>query len=178
GVRVIAATNMDLENAVQTAQFRADLYYRLKVVEITIPPLRDRLEDVPMLSTHFLDKFAKELNLAAQPRLSPELVQHLQTEQWDGNVRQLENSLYSALIHARPPYLLTPADFPRKPPALSNDTLEASSSFDMLSKKLLLKTLADNDWDTAKTAEKLHVSRGTVYYRLKKYGIDPKDFSR
>lgn len=169
-LRIVAATNKNLEKAIQHGHFRADLYYRLKVVELTIPPLRERPEDIAMLCAHFLEKFAKDLKLGSPPRLSPELLQYFQTKQWEGNIRQLENGLYAALIHAHPPYLLTKDDFPDEAPTFSHD--DDDPSFDKISKQLLLKTLENQGWDTTKAAEKLKVSRGTIYYRLKKYGVD------
>ncbi|MEC4677876.1 MAG: helix-turn-helix domain-containing protein, partial [Nitrospirota bacterium] len=149
-----------------------DLYYRLKVLEIMIPPLREHPEDIRMLCTHFLEKFAEELNLASPPRPSPELLQYFQAEQWQGNIRQLENCLYGALVYAHPPYLLTKDDFPDEAPTFSHD--DDDPSFDKISKQLLLQTLENQGWDTTKAADKLKVSRGTIYYRLKKYGIDLK----
>ncbi|NOY83495.1 MAG: FHA domain-containing protein [Nitrospirae bacterium] len=169
-VRIVAATNKNLEKAMQNGSFRADLYYRLKVLEMMIPPLREHPEDIHMLCTHFLEKFAEELNLAPPPQPSPELLQYFQTEQWQGNIRQLENCLYGALVYAHPPYLLTKDDFPDEAPTFSHD--DDDPSFDKISKQLLLQTLENQGWDTTKAADKLKVSRGTIYYRLKKYGVD------
>ncbi|MGE4297777.1 MAG: sigma-54-dependent transcriptional regulator [Desulfovibrionaceae bacterium] len=99
-VRIIAATNRDLEAAVAAGQFREDLYYRLKVVTLNLPPLRDRKEDVAMLADHFLDRFAREMGVT-NPGITPEAGMLLGEYDWPGNVRELSNSLQKALIFNR-----------------------------------------------------------------------------
>jgi len=99
-VRVIAATHRDLETAVQQKQFREDLYYRLNVVVILLPPLRERKEDIPDLVNYFLQKYGTELGAIA-PSIDPEAVRFLQVQNWPGNVRELENTVRRVLLHAR-----------------------------------------------------------------------------
>ncbi|MCS7209574.1 MAG: sigma-54 dependent transcriptional regulator [Fimbriimonadales bacterium] len=100
-VRLVAATNRNLEEAVESGAFRSDLYYRLQVVHIHLPPLRERREDIPLLANHFLRKFAEE-NGRALREISPEAMQILQNACWKGNVRELENVLESAVVLASP----------------------------------------------------------------------------
>jgi DNA-binding NtrC family response regulator len=96
-IRLIAATNRDLNEAVRTGEFRQDLYYRLAVVRLTMPPLRDRREDIPMLTRHFLQKYAKRSNVKPKP-VSREAMAALVNYEWPGNVRELENAIERALV--------------------------------------------------------------------------------
>ncbi len=104
-VRLVAATNRDLEQAVQAGTFRADLFYRLQVVHIHLPPLRERPEDIPLLVQHFIQKYAQENNRAIR-EVSPEVMRVLQAYPWPGNVRELENALESAIVLAPPDAIL------------------------------------------------------------------------
>jgi transcriptional regulator with GAF, ATPase, and Fis domain len=107
-VRIIAATNRDLEAALAAGRFREDLYYRLKVVTIWLPPLRDRLEDVPILADYFLNRFAQEMGLN-NPGMTPEAKEVLKQYQWPGNVRELANTIQKAVIFSRG-YLIRPEE--------------------------------------------------------------------
>src|SRR5207244_5887952 len=98
--RVIAATNRDLEAAIKQQQFREDLYYRLSVVVITLPPLRERKEDIPELVRYFLRKYAAELGVA-DPSIHGNATEFLQTQNWPGNVRELENVIRKVLLLAQ-----------------------------------------------------------------------------
>ena len=108
--RCVAATNKNLEELVKAGTFRPDLYYRLKVFAIDLPPLRERREDMPLLADHFLTKFATAMNKPV-PTLSPEAVELLLSHDWPGNVRELENAIERALVIGRGPEI-QPADFP------------------------------------------------------------------
>jgi DNA-binding NtrC family response regulator len=99
-VRVIAATHCDLERAIQEKQFRQDLFYRLSVVVINLPPLRERKEDIPALVKYFLQKYGSELG-SGQPAILPEALEFLQAQSWPGNVRELENAVRKVLLLAR-----------------------------------------------------------------------------
>ena len=99
-VRVIAATHRDLESAIQQKQFREDLYYRLSVVVITLPPLRDRKEDIPELINYFLRRHSAEMGVA-NPSIHPETIEFLRTQSWPGNVRELENLIRKVLLLAQ-----------------------------------------------------------------------------
>jgi len=107
-VRVVTATNQDLENAVKEGKFREDLYYRLQVVQIIIPPLRDRLDDIPLLVEHFIDKYAKD-NGKSVRYASPEALELMMNYRWPGNVRELENAIERAIVLADADvHLITP----------------------------------------------------------------------
>lgn len=178
-VRVIAATNKNLEQAVQRGAFRPDLYYRIKVVQMTLPPLRERSEDIPLLTLHFLQKFSEELKLPALPMLTADAMCQLQNKRWPGNVRQLENFLYNALIQSHPPYVLDSQtlfhDSSQDEGSYPTDGVSHEEFPTAVTKQLLIQTLKEHHWNTAKVAEILRVSRGTVYYRLKKYGIEIRE---
>ncbi|MGD9853077.1 MAG: sigma 54-interacting transcriptional regulator [Nitrospirales bacterium] len=180
-VRVIAATNRDLEKAITQEEFRADLYYRLKVAQIHIPPLRERKEDIPSLIEHFLKKISSELELSQVITVTDEAKLFLQMGSWPGNVRQLSNTLYSACLQARRTTIIDKMLLEKDAASwlgeYSDETQEAP--LDSLNKQALLKILHDCQWDTTKAAEVLKVSRGTIYYKMRKYGIEtPKPFSR
>lgn len=180
-VRVVAATNKDLEHAVTEGAFRADLYYRIKVVQIIIPPLRERSEDIPLLTTHILRKIFKEMELATVPLITSDAMQRLQGAKWPGNVRHLENVLYSAVVRSKPPYVIDNSILISDSNTWSGGAEDNDGSpidFDSINKDLLLKVLKEYQWDTVKAAEVLKVSRGTIYYKLKKYGIEPANFTR
>jgi DNA-binding NtrC family response regulator len=100
--RIITATNKDLQKEVDEGQFRADLFYRLNVVTLTLPPLRDRVQDIPLLTKHFLEKFARELRLPV-PTITPAVLDRLKRYNWPGNIRELENAIERAMV-------LTPGD--------------------------------------------------------------------
>ncbi len=178
--RVITATNRDLSRAVDAGDFRADLYYRLKVVQIALPPLRQHPEDIPLLVTHFTKKITNELDLKNQPTYTDDAMYLLKISSWPGNVRQLENTLYSAILRSRTSMII---DKPLLLQDMSNEEAEPESAdaapFDKVNKQTLLEVLTQQQWDTSKAAEILKVSRGTIYYKMKKYGIEtPRPSSR
>ncbi len=173
-VRVIAATNRDLEQDVEKGAFRADLYYRIKVLQVSLPPLRERAEDIPRLIEYFVDKFTAELGLLSVPILKLALIEKLQASKWPGNIRQLNNTIYSALVQSEFPHLITEdLLFPDAAPLPNEEVMRPS--FTDASRDLLLKVLKAHQGSTQKAAAELGVSRATIYNRLKKYGIDLKD---
>jgi transcriptional regulator with PAS, ATPase and Fis domain len=172
-VRLITATNKDLEVAIRDGQFRSDLYFRLRVVQIHLPPLRDRKGDIPLLIDHILSKITHEHKLSQRPVLTESAAEKLREHHWHGNVRQLENTIYNAFISTSPPHLIDEADL-----ELQNDLSIPSKSFDEINRQLLIDTLRECNWDTAKTAAVLKVSRGSIYYKCKKLGIDIKQLSK
>ena len=172
-VRIVAATNRDLEHAVKQQEFRPDLYYRLRVVQIELPPLRERMEDIPQLVTHFVRKISADIGFAQEPLVSEEALQRLMSASWPGNVRQLENTLYSAMIRAPHSPVIEEATLMEDMASwLSAETREEEAPLETLSKQALLQVLTQHQWDTTKAAEVLKVSRGTIYYKMKKYGIE------
>lgn len=172
-VRLIAATNKDLEEAIRTGQFRSDLYFRLQVVQIHLPPLRDRRGDIPLLIDHVLSKITKEHKLPQRPVLTAKATEKLRAYPWPGNIRQLENTLLNAFITTPPPHLIDDKDL-----ELQVDFNISSKSFDDINRQLLIETLKDCNWDTAKAATVLKVSRGSIYYKCKKLGINIKQLSQ
>jgi len=178
-VRVVAATNRDLERAVSEEEFRADLYYRLRVVEVPLPPLRDRLEDIPSLVAHLQGKISKELGLQNKVEISEEAIRKLKKGHWPGNIRQLENVLYAASLRARAKGLVDGDSIMADARSWMESPIEHDAPLDTISKNLLLDVLVQHQWDTVKAATALKVSRGTIYYKMKKYGIEaPRSLGR
>jgi two-component system response regulator HydG len=168
--RVLAATNKDLLKEVKNANFREDLFYRLNVIPIQIPPLRNRRNDIPLLARYFLRHFATEQETLAQ-RFSSEAMRNLLDYSWPGNVRELENSIEHAVVLAKAKYIET-SDLPAA--LLHAKTGEAAGSNRSIvehERKLLLEVLAECDWNKKAAAHQLGISRSTLYDKLKKYQI-------
>ncbi len=182
-VRVIAATNKDLERAVRKAEFREDLYWRINVVTIRLPPLRDRRDDLPPLIDHMLDRFRFELKLAVKA-MSPAARQLLLHYDWPGNVRELENTLCRAMILCDGD-VLTPGDLPpRIRGELPGSDPDAGAEFDTikladavreaterLEKMLIRSRLAQHRDNRTATAESLGISRKTLFNKMREYRI-------
>jgi len=179
--RVIAATNRDLRAMTREGAFREDLYYRLNVVPIRVPPLRERKQDIPMLARHFADAAAKRLRRVIDPlpaRVLDGLLQH----EWPGNIRELENVLERAVIFAEGPRLDLPDDWKAElplPSAPAPGELEPRqppepSSLAAVSKAHILRVLEETHWVIAGprgAAAKLEMNRSTLSARMKKLGI-------
>ncbi len=173
-VRIIAATNKDLELEINKNTFRRDLYYRLGVIKLHIPPLRERCDDIPLLSQHFINILCRRLN-TAKKTLSPEVIFLFQHYSWPGNVRELQNVLESAvqwtngatitreLIESLLPSITTP---PRIVPETKNKFVDEPSE-----KQLIESLLVKYDNNKSKAAKALGVSRKTLYKRLSEYGL-------
>ncbi len=178
-VRILAATNKDLPGAVRNKAFREDLYYRLNVLAIHIPPLRRREGDVALLTRVFLDKFASTLR-KRRLRLSPEAMDALEAYHWPGNIRELENCI-ERLVNVAQGDSIGIADLPqniaadmaRKPFAKSGG---ASMSLKGLQKALILETLRETDGNLRRASSILNISRTTLYAKLKKYNIEVGSF--
>ncbi len=167
-VRVIAATNRDPEKMMAAGSFREDLFYRLNVVPIHIPPLRDHPEDIPLLAEHFLGRAAARSETASK-RLTPEALRLLMTHPWPGNVRELENAMEYAALTAldgwlRPEALPERVGQPREPALLSSSLAQAE-------RNLILQALASAGSLTA-AARELHISRPTLWRKMKKLSIE------
>jgi DNA-binding NtrC family response regulator len=166
-VRVVAATNRDLKRRVEAGEFREDLFYRLSVVTITLPPLRERREDIPLLAQHFLEKLARAGNGPARA-LAPEALERLGGYDWPGNVRELENvivraaTLSPALVLTADDLALTRADAPAAGPALP----AARMTLDAVKQWYLARVLADVGGNKQRAAEILGVDRRTLYRML------------
>ncbi|MBD3290310.1 response regulator [candidate division KSB1 bacterium] len=168
-VRVVAATNKLLFQLVQNGQFREDLYYRLNVVNITIPPLRDRKEDIPFLVDHFLHKYSKDERFA----ITDEALRVLHEYDWRGNVRELENAIERASVIATSP-VITPDLLPPMIRDFSpNNTSHSTEnrSLDQIERQAIENALDKTAGNQTKAARLLNIPRHVLIYRMKKYGI-------
>jgi two-component system response regulator HydG len=176
-VRVIAATNRDLFRAVTEGRFREDLYYRLNVVNLLVPPLRERKEDVPLLAQHFLKIFA-ERNRKTLKGFTPRAMDRLLHYPWPGNVRELMNSVERGVVLSRADIL----DEQDVAPVLETQTLEApasqaaaaaggETSLESVEKATILKTLEEAGGNKSEAARRLGITRRTLHLKLKKYGV-------
>jgi two-component system response regulator PilR (NtrC family) len=179
-VRIVAATNRDLHADAQVGRFREDLYYRLNVIQLTLPPLRERMEDVPLLAQHFLDKFAREQGRPAC-RLSDGALARILAYDFPGNVRELENTIERAVALCRgdliEPELLPAALLaPRLPTALAPQLPSNGASLDDLmnafERDLLLAALAKSGGVKKRAAQLLGITFRSFRYRLEKLGLD------
>ncbi len=172
-VRIIAATNQPLEPLVKSGKFREDLFDRLNVVAITLPPLRERKEDIPFLANHFLQKYSEE-NHKNISHLSPEAIEILIRYSWPGNVRELEHTIERAVIFSIHPMIL-PEDLPRKifeeTGSLEVLLPEKPLSLRELEKRYVLKVLQETGGNKKKASEILGIDRVTLYRILEKEGL-------
>ncbi len=173
-VRVVAATNRDLEGMVRSGAFREDLYYRLNVVVIDLPPLRERREDIPLLVERFLERFAAESHAGAKT-ISREAMDLLLKYSYPGNVRELENLILRAVVLARGPQV-TSADLPLHVSELAAETPpEARTFVDRVAefeRRLIVEALARADGVQTRAARLLGMSERHLRYKLRKYGLD------
>jgi len=167
-VRVISATNKDMKKAVASRQFREDLYYRLNVVTIDMPPLRDRKEDIPLLAQHFLKKFAAE-NQKEITGFSPEATDCLLKYDWPGNVRELENAIERAVILAQNSYIEV-ADLPQENLLLAH-RVPLEGTLREVEKEHILNVLNRTGGNHSKAARILGISRATLYNKIRAYGL-------
>ncbi len=176
-VRVVAATNRDLPQAIEEGSFRDDLYYRLNVVGLELPPLRDRREDIPLLCQHFLERFA-EKNRKTIKGFTPEAMDGLIRYRWPGNVRELMNAVERAVVLARTDYL-TAADFPMIGPGDGKNGSEpepavaalGEQTLDNVERATILMTLEAVGGNKSEAARRLGITRKTLHSKLKKYGV-------
>ncbi|MCK5667603.1 MAG: sigma-54-dependent Fis family transcriptional regulator [Gammaproteobacteria bacterium] len=166
-IRIIAATNHDLKQLVAQHQFREDLYYRVNVINIDLPPLKERKEDIPLLTAYYLQVLAAKFHKNISS-LNDEALQSLLGYDWPGNIRELKNIIEAVVMNQTLP-TITRQDLPDiirqcTDPLVGN----------LNEKELLISTLWSTDWNKSKTAEKLHWSRMTVYRKMAKYDIVPE----
>jgi two-component system NtrC family response regulator len=173
-VRIIAATNKDLQQEMEKNDFREDLYYRLSVVSISLPPLRDRGEDIVLLANSFLQHFNKEYGKNIQS-ISSEALLQLQNYGWPGNVRELENRIKRAVIMSRGKRVL-PEDLDLQV-TKKGGRLTLREARDRLEKKMITEALLRNRANISRSARELGVSRATLYDLLGKYEISREDYS-
>ena len=174
-VRILAATNKDLPQEVKNGNFREDLYYRLNVIPVHLPPLKLRRNDIPLLAQHFLRRFAREQRKEELTDISSEAMRILLDYWWPGNVRELENSIEHAVVLANAKARrIEASDLPsRLYEAHSADSAGSYNGRTILEneKRLLLDVLEECDWNKSQAAERLGISRSTLYGKLKKYQI-------
>jgi transcriptional regulator with PAS, ATPase and Fis domain len=175
-VRVIATTNRSLRALIQEGKFRQDLYYRLNVVPLAIPPLREHPVDIPELIEHFVTKHSSS-QYGSAVRFSAELLQRMQSYSWPGNIRELENFVRRALALSPGPLVgvevLDGIDFPQSAPA-ANSALEAGLTLREVEKQLLARTLEATGGNRTRAAMMLGISLRTVRNKIREYGLPPR----
>jgi DNA-binding NtrC family response regulator len=174
-VRVVAATNVNLRQAVRERAFREDLYYRLNVVPIEVPPLRQRRDDIPRLVEHFVRKFARESRRDVRG-VSAGALDALTRYAWPGNVRELENVIHRAVVLAAGPVVHlqdVPLDvaMPDTVSLLARDTRPLREACDEFERQYVLRTLERTHWNVSRTARQLGVHRNTVLAKLATWGV-------
>ena len=174
-VRVIAATNRDLEEAVKKGTFREDLYYRLNVMQIVMPPLREHPADVPLLVNYYVDVFNREFRKNIQGA-APETLELLKAYRWPGNIRELRNAVERAMLLADGPWL-TPALLPltaaaRSSTAQTMELPEDGVNLETLERELVTQALRRTGGNQTKAAALLGLNRDQIRYRIEKFGLD------
>lgn len=175
--RVIGATNTNLRELVSEGKFREDLYYRLNVIPIKVPSLRERRDDIPVLANTFVRKFAPE----SKVEVGRELMQALSNYDWPGNVRELENMMERMVILRRSDTLTPddlPEDFSTRQPQMElsgEDETNEHVTFGEAERALVIKALKKNGWNRSRAARYLNIPRHVLIYRIKKYNISEND---
>jgi DNA-binding NtrC family response regulator len=181
-IRVIATTNVSLQAMVDQGRFRADLYYRLNVIPLTLPPLRERQEDIPLLASHFAAKFARQAGRPA-PELHPEFLSGLQKHSWPGNARELANFMRRVIAMSNGnvinteylgPEFIRPVATKSAPTALP---LQAGTSMRELERQLLETTLQLTGGNRTRAAEMLGVSLRTIRNKIREFGLPPRRYA-
>ena len=182
-VRIVAATNVNLENAVQAGTFREDLYYRLNVIHLTVPALRERPEDVPLLVQHFLKKAKERVGRSTIDGVSRAAAQILADYQWPGNVRELENTVERAVLLCQS-VMIEPKDLPqrlcglgvekRMSPRLPDLGLDLRNAVESFENQLIRQALERTKWNKKQAASLLGLNRTTLVEMLKRKRINPR----
>ena len=175
-VRIVAATNRDLEEEVRAGRFREDLFYRLNVVVLDVPPLREREGDIPLLADFFLHRFA-ERNKRTVQGITPECMDVLNRYPWPGNVRELENAIERGVILMRGEYLDVtglPIAVQRWAGMNQKQEPEQPATLREAERLLILKTMEETGGNRSEAARRLQITRKTLLNKLKKYGVEPK----
>lgn len=171
-VRIIAATNRDLEDEIRRGNFRSDLYYRLNVIALHLPPLKERKDDIPLLANHFLARMAERLGREEIP-LSDEALAVLMRYDWPGNVRELENALERAAVLTKGS--IVPSGLPERvreapAPSLVGDRLPSNPTLDIIEQAYIQWVLAAEGGNKSRAAEVLGIDPSTLYRKLSRYG--------
>ncbi len=175
-VRLVAATNRDLEDEIRRGNFRSDLYYRLNVIALHLPPLRDRRDDIPLLARHFLAKLAAESGEEAAPELSEDTLEVLGEYDWPGNVRELENALERAAVVAGGK-TIEPGHLPERvreapTPRLISEAPPPNPSMEVIERAYIQWVLQAEGGNKTRAAEVLGIDPSTLYRKLNRYGIE------
>ena len=180
-VRVIAATNKNLEEEIKEGNFREDLYFRLNVLPFTVPPLRERKEDIPRLAKHFLQYFCSKESREIKS-IEKRALEAMNSYNWPGNVRELKN-LIERLVIMTPDQIIDMSDLPHaitkgatsQLPSKGIDSLPDSyrEAKELFEKQFLLEKLAKNNWNISRTAEEIGLERSNLHRKIKSYGIEP-----
>ncbi len=182
-VRILLATNQDLLEQVRLGEFREDLYYRINVVSIELPPLRERPEDIPFLVDHFLDRYC-EYHRKPALSLSGGALDLLLTHDWPGNIRELENAIERCVVLSRgeqiqaaslPPHITRTKG---QVLPLSQEVLPLKKALEEPEKLIIQRALELNGWNRQQTADMLEVNRTTLFHKMKKYGLLPDSKTR
>ncbi len=174
-VRIVTATNIDLNEAVKTGAFREDLYYRLKVVPIELPPLRERKEDIPLLTRHFLENLSRKCGKRGI-RISPAAMHSLRRYQWPGNIRELENFIERLVVLAKDGSEITCKDLPHEmlcktEPYGPGDSIDFRQACRAFERHYILKVLNSTMWNRKETAKRLNIHRNTLLQKMREMGI-------
>jgi DNA-binding NtrC family response regulator len=172
--RILAATNRDLKKAIEEGRFRADLYYRLNVISIQIPPLRDRREDIPLLVDHFVEKFNIEMGKQIRG-VSEEAMRILMDYDWPGNARELRNVIERAMVVAKG-NVINGSDISL--PDAAGSAAHKAKSLDEVEKEHIRLVLSENLWNIARSAQALGIDRVTLYNKIKKYELRKEEAVR
>lgn len=173
-VRLLAATNADLEQEVKLGNFRADLYYRLHVIPISIPPLRERKDDIKLLSSYFVRKYCKRMRIE-EKSIAEDAMERLLCYKWPGNVRELENALEHAILLAKGNQI-TIADLPERLTEpdkieLVNEGIPSSPTLEAVEKAYIFWVLNQTGWQKSKAASILGIDSSTLYRKIEKYRL-------
>ncbi|MBI5419923.1 MAG: sigma-54-dependent Fis family transcriptional regulator [Deltaproteobacteria bacterium] len=169
--RIIAATNRDLKGAIEEGSFRADLYYRLNVISIHIPPLRERREDIPLLVDHFIAKFNIEMGKQIRG-VTEEAMRILMDNDWPGNARELRNVIERAVVVAKG-NIITESDVSH--PSAARSANHRAKSLDEIEKEHIRLVLNENHWNIVRSAQTLGIDRVTLYNKIRKYDLKKED---
>jgi len=169
--RVIAATHRDLRDMVKSGDFREDLFWRLDVVSVEIPPLRERREDIPLLAQHFLERLGKSMN-RRNLQLTPAALEALQECDWPGNVRELQNAIERAIVLGRKD-VIDAKDLPTRP--AGSVAAGSARSLSEMERVHIAKVLDETGWNITHAAAILEIDRGTLYNKIKKYELTKPD---
>lgn len=169
-VRILAASNENLEKLVKTGKFREDLYYRINVIRINLPPLRDRKEDIPLLIDYFINRFNKLKNRAITG-ISPDALTILMNYDYPGNIRELEHLIERAFVLCQSP-IISASNLPEEMQPAKDKSAKRPESFHDLEARFITEVLQKNNWNQSKTAHDLGIHKTTLWRKMRKLGIN------